>query len=326
MSLAALACGGSGSEAPVAARKPLASGGVVGNSGPNLPPQVTNVALSSRDVVMGVPLEARYEASDPNGDPLSFEIVWLRNGDEVQRGDQRSWTPHRVEKGDRIELRVIARDGALASAPGVATARVGNRPPEISNVLLEPHEAPKRGETLTATAVVSDADGDDAKLSYEWLVNGEIVFGARDRRFELAQVQRGDRIRVRVRARDAEDESAPAHSAELVVANAPPVFEKFSGFDIEGGVFRHQFHATDPDGDKALRFALAEGPRGMEIDPLLGIASWRPDGSETGKIPVQIEVQDAYGASSALRFELTLSRPGEPLATEAASPAKAEEG
>jgi hypothetical protein len=206
----------------------------------------------------------------------------------------------------------------------VASARVGNRAPEITRILLEPSDAPKRGETLVATPLVTDADGDDVTLSYEWLVNGEPVFGAREGRFELTQVQRGDRVQVRVRARDADDESPAAVSAELAIANAPPAFEKFSGFDIEGGVFRHQFHATDPDGDKALRFALAEGPRGMEIDPMLGIATWRPDGSVTGKIPVQVEVRDAYGAASALRFELTVNRAAEAPAAESAPPAAVE--
>lgn len=311
--LATLACGSGETAAPV--RKSLSAERAPAAAGPNQPPVVSQLALSTRDPVPGVPIEARFEGADPNGDALSFEVHWLRNGESAQKGDSRSWTPGALAKGDRIELRVRASDGQVWSEAASASARVGNRAPEIENILFEPADEPKRGEPLVATPIASDADGDEVEFEYEWRVNGEALRGSNDPRFISMDVKRGDRVRVRVIARDGEDESAPAESLELTIANSAPVIEKFGGFEAVGGEFRHQFRATDPDGDGGLRFHLGQGPRGMELDPILGLATWRPDAEASGKIPVQIEVRDSYGAASALRFELTLNR------GEAAAPA-----
>jgi hypothetical protein len=317
--LGAIACGaadGADPEAPE--RKSLADSGAVETGGPNRAPRVSSVSLSSRTVVAGVPIEVNFEGDDPDGNALTFQVTWLHNGRTVQAGKERTWLPGRVEKGDRIEARVTAHDGELESEPVVAASRVGNSAPEIARILLEPQEAPKRGETLSATPVASDADGDELEISYEWFVNGDRVRSADGAKFELSEVRRGDRVRARVRVRDTSDE-VTADTPEVVVANAPPAFEKFAGFELADGVFRHQFRAVDPDGDKSLRFVLAEGPRGMEVDSTLGIATWRPDESASGTIPVQVEVQDAFGAASALRFELTLDR-----AASSAPPAQAQ--
>jgi hypothetical protein len=310
VAFALIACGGAETEPEGPALKPMVSQARSEDSTrENRAPVVSSLALSTRLVTAGAPIEARFEASDPDGDPLSFEITWLRNGRIEQSGGARSWTPYVLEKGDRVEVRVVASDGALESARATTSARAGNRAPELAAVRVLPAEAPKRGDTLKVTPIASDPDGDDLEFSYEWLVNDELVRGARDASFALEEVQRGDRLRARVRVSDGTSEAGPLESAELLVANAAPVFEKFAGFETSGGEFRHQFIAKDPDGDKKLRFVLAEGPRGMELDPLLGVATWRPDGTVTGKIPVQVEVQDPFGASSALRFELTIAAP-----------------
>lgn len=313
--LAALACGSA--ETPAPARKSLSAERAPGAGGPNQPPVVSQLALSTRDPVSGLPIEARFEVADENADALSFEVHWLLNGQTAQKGDSRSWTPRALAKGDRIELQVRANDGQAWSELASASARVGNRAPEIENILFAPADEPKRGEPLVATPIASDADGDEIEFEYEWRVNGEPLRGSNDARFSSLDVKRGDRVRVRVVARDSEDESAPAESPEVAIANSAPVIEKFAGFESVGGEFRHQFRASDPDGDGGLRFHLGEGPRGMEVDPILGLASWRPDAQASGKIPVQIEVRDSYGAASALRFELTLNRgetPAEPAA------------
>jgi hypothetical protein len=309
-----VACGGSSDEAP--ARQALSGTSArQGASGPNRPPQIDYIALSVEQPRVGTEIEARFDAADPDRDALDFHIAWLRNGRVEQEGPSRTWTPSVLEKGDRIELRVVASDGRLESAPATASARVGNTAPVIAEVQLAPAAELKRGEPVIATPIASDEDGDEVEFRYAWFVNDKEVRGADEARFTSSEAKRGDRVRVRVTASDGEDDSAAIDSADLTLVNSPPRFAKFEGFQPAGGMFRHQFKASDPDGDGGLRFVLAEGPRGMEVDPVLGIATWSPGADASGVIPVQVEVRDAYGASSALRFEISIG------GGEAASPA-----
>lgn len=319
-----LACGGSDGEAP--ARQPLSSPAVDQEEhGENQAPRIDFVALSTDQPEEAAEIEARFDAADPDRDPLTFTITWSHNGRVVQSGEERTFTPGPLEKGDRIELRVVASDGQAESAPAVASARVGNRAPVISQVLVQPSDAPKRGEPLVANPIASDADGDELEFEYAWLVNGRPARGGDEARFVSSETKRGDKVKVRVIARDSDDESEPAESAELTLVNSPPVFAKLKGFEPSGGSFRHQFVASDPDGDKGLRFRLGTAPRGMEIDPVLGVVTWTPTPDVTGVIPVQVEVSDVFGASSALRFEITLTPPGgEQAAAQPAAQAEAE--
>jgi hypothetical protein len=312
--LAALACGDADESGPAAGGlRAFGAGAPQSEATENRAPLVTDVGFTSRAPTPGVPLEARFEASDPDGDGVTLEIEWRLNGRVVQSGDARSWMPGALQEGDRIELRVTASDGQLASSAS-ASLRMGNRAPEIANVVLDPASA-GRGDTLRATPVAHDPDGDELELAYEWLVNDEVVGGVTKDQLELRDASRGDRVRVRVRVSDPSGNEVTAESQEITLVNAAPRLEKFDGFETGEGGFSKQMKAVDPDGDRGLRFVLAEGPRGMTIDPLDGLLTWKPEPGTAGKFPVQVEVADPQGASSALRFELTLGG-----ATSAAAP------
>jgi hypothetical protein len=95
----------------------------------------------------------------------------------------------------------------------------------------------------------------------------------------------------------------------------------------DGDAFRYQFEAKDPDGDRSLRFSLVEGPQGMTIDPIYGIATWRPTKEQAGVQTIEVAVRDSQGASAALRFQVTVTAtetpaPGAEGAAPPAPPAK----
>ena len=85
------------------------------------------------------------------------------------------------------------------------------------------------------------------------------------------------------------------------------MIKEIPGAQTDDGLFRYSFEAEDPDGDRNLRFRLGEAPRGMRIDPILGVATWRPKESQAGVHPVEVIVQDTHGDGSALRFEVTVT-------------------
>src|SRR5205807_1856955 len=83
-------------------------------------------------------------------------------------------------------------------------------------------------DTLTAAASGHDADGDPVTFSYQWLKNGAAIAGATGATLDLSRPGNGDpgdRITVQVTASDGALSSAPATSAEAVVADTAPAVD-----------------------------------------------------------------------------------------------------
>jgi hypothetical protein len=186
------------------------------------------------------------------------------------------------------------------------SAQVGNRPPLLQAVYLQPDDVVRPGDEMIASPQAIDADDDSIEFQYSWLVNGSET-GQAGRTFSTRGLKRGDKVRVRVVADDGTDKSRDSESRELTLGNSPPLIKNIPDVQKDDGVFRYTFEAEDPDGDRNLRFRLAKGPEGMTIDPILGIATWHPKPGQVGVHPVQVEVVDSQGDGSMLQFELTVT-------------------
>ena len=79
------------------------------------------------------------------------------------------------------------------------------------------------------------------------------------------------------------------------------------GTGVSSSQFRYRLRARDPDADRNLRYRLASGPKGMQIDPMLGEVTWRPDPEQVGRHAVEVEVVDPHGAITAQEFYLTVN-------------------
>ena len=306
----AVACGSS-EEKPRPSGSSMAAPPPIEKDAENAAPVVESILLNPRNPLPGTPVEANVEARDPDGDPYRLSFEWAVNGEVLSSGSHPRFTPQRVRKDDRIEVRVVASDGRLESEPRSASTRVGNRPPLLQAVLLEPQGTVRPGDELLASPKALDPDEDALEYEYTWLVNGREI-GQRDRAFSSSSLKRGDKVRVRAVATDGSDSSRPAESREVTVGNSPPLIERIPEAQTDEGLFRYVFEATDPDGDRNLRFQLREAPDGMRIDPILGVVTWRPKPSQAGVHPVDVLVEDSHGDGSALRFEVTVtSTPGD---------------
>jgi hypothetical protein len=275
----------------------------------NSAPVVESIALNPRSPLPGTAIEANVEAWDPDGDPYRLSFDWEVNGEVVASGSHPRFTPNDVRKDDRIEVTVVATDGRLESDPVSARARIGNRPPLLQGVLLDPQGTVRPGDELLASPDASDPDEDSLHFEYTWLVNGSET-GRGGREFSTRGLGRGDVVRVRVVATDGSDASRPEESREVTIGNSPPLIEEIPDAQSDEGLFRYAFEAEDPDGDRNLRFRLGKAPEGMRIDPILGVATWRPKPRQAGVHPVEVIVQDAHGDASALSFEITVTATG----------------
>jgi hypothetical protein len=181
----------------------------------------------------------------------------------------------------------------------------------VQQVTLAPPGRVRPGDEVTALVAAIDPDEDRLEFGYVWLVNGE-ERGEGARTFSTAGLRRGDRVEVRVVASDGFDDSPPVVSPALEMENSPPAVSGVPTPTRQGGTFTYQFEASDPDGDRNLRFSLESAPAGMSIDPVLGTATFRPDPSQIGTHAVEVVVTDPTGDSSSLRFNMAVAEtPGE---------------
>jgi hypothetical protein len=288
----------------------------------NNAPVVENVVLNPPRPLPGHRIDARVEASDPDGDPIRLTLEWRHGGQTISKGSRTNVAPEGLAKGEEIEVIVTATDGRDESAPLRVTATVGNQAPLISAIALAPDGEVSPGQEVTAVPQGMDPDGDELEYEFEWLLNGEVVRGADGAAFATASLERGDRLKARARVGDGEEWSPFAETQELQLANRPPRIVGIPPIESVAGGIRAQLEAEDPDGDRSFRYRVIEGPRGLAVDAISGQLTWTPAPGTRGTQAVEIGVADSLGAESALRFELDVTTPEDER--KAAPPAKAD--
>jgi hypothetical protein len=317
----ALACGG---EEPKPSGAPLAreqSAPAVERT-ENEAPVVERLVLNPPAPLPGQQIEARIDASDPDGDPIRLELEWRHAGRTIAEGARTTLAPEGLAKGDEVVVFATATDGRATSEPVRASVVVGNTPPLIQAFYLAPDGEIAPGQEVTGAPQAADADGDALEYEFAWLLNGQRVRGAEGATFDTSKLKRGDRLQAQVRVSDGEAWSPVAESMTLTLANRAPRFAALPPIEAADGAFRAELAAEDPDGDRTLRFRLLSGPEGMTVDPVSGRVSWRPGPDAVGSHAVEVAVGDSFGAESAMRFELNVAG-GAPDAK--AAPAKRDE-
>jgi hypothetical protein len=254
------------------------------------------------------------EASDDDGDHLSYTFQWTING--IRLTEQNATIKlSGARRGEPVKVEVVASDGLASSEPLEATTRVHNRPPHLTGVRLESNSSISAGTEVTARPTARDLDGDTPSYRYSWWVNGraELESGPK---FSTAGLHRGDTLRVRVFASDGQDESNSVDSEEIVLGNAPPIIVSQPGGADEDGTFRYQVRAEDEDDDDLL-ISLVKGPKGMAMTSAGGLIEWSPRPDQGGTHVIDVAVDDSFGARTTQRFSIVVD-PGAASAPPAA--------
>jgi hypothetical protein len=279
----------------------------------NQPPTIAAVSLSPTYPVSEGRIEARIEASDPDGGLVQFLLTWKLNGRLLEEGARTSIQLPVLERGDRIELTVRANDGTLESDPKTVSARFENRAPAITFLYVTPqNKRIRRGDVLTAVPEASDPDNDHLEYTYRWRVNG--TDAGEERQFDTKGLRRGDKVTVEVVANDGSLESMPRELGPIALENSAPVIKQLPVLEKQGGALTYQFEAEDAEGDRNLRFFLKDAPDGMEIDPLTGLLTWNPNADQAGKHLVKVGVKDSEGDGSLFEWEVSVNAAAPPAA------------
>jgi hypothetical protein len=299
----AFGCGGDDS-APAPQQRSMVREQPQSDDGDNRPPVVERLRLSPRAPSPSDEIVAQVDARDPEGDPVTLRFEWTVNGRPA--GTATTLRAGIAQADDRVEVSVVALDGTSESAPMTARVDVATAVPVIANVSFDPPGNVKVGDVVTALVDVGNEDDESLEITYRWLVNDEVV-GEKGKSLATKGMKRGDRIQVEVMAREGDQASELVRSAPLSIGNAPPVIKGIPVAVQDGDAFKYEFAAEDPDGDRSLRFSLTKAPAGMTIDPIDGVATWRPTKEQAGEQAIEVSVRDSAGATATLSFVVAVS-------------------
>jgi len=181
----------------------------------NHAPVFQSLALTPSSPTTSETLRVDATATDPDlramgaQDPTTLSYEWFRNGALIVGATGASLdlnAPGNGDAGDTIAVRVTASDGQQSS---IATASVDvvNNAPSVTVSLSS--LSPKKNDTLVATAVGTDVDGDALTYTYTWHVNGVLkqatTTAAATDRFDLkvkGNGDKGDEVTLTVTASD----------------------------------------------------------------------------------------------------------------------------
>ena len=301
--LATAASVGCGSDPPPAAVEPSpdAAAAAAGATTANRSPVIERVRLNPSLPRPGEPLLAIVSVTDPDGDPVEIGYRWRLDGQWTGTAGDTLGVPDSA-KGALIDLEVVVSDGKSQARTAKVSARVGNRPPTVTAVLMEPAKEITATDDIATSPLGSDLDGDPLEFQYTWRVNGNVVAESGSV-LSHSRFRRGDTIELELVASDGTDESEPLRTPPMEIVNTPPrITSAPQGLDA-AGAFRYAVEVEDPDGDRK-RFKLLKGPGGMVMDFLSGELSWDPAEKQAGKHAVEIEVDDLAGGKTTQAFDL----------------------
>ncbi len=183
----------------------------------NSDPILSGPVLSATTAIRGDIITCAASATDPDpSDSPTVTYVWS----DGSTGS--SFTiPASAGTGDSYTCTATANDGDGGVVSASATVTVVNTPPSVTGVTLSP-SAVYTNDTITVTASVSDADGDPVTTTYEWLVDGVVVYSGTSTSLSgVTYFEKDEVVTVNVIASDGAD-TTTVTSSGITVLNTPP--------------------------------------------------------------------------------------------------------
>ena len=265
-----------------------------------------------REAMAGQPFAYDVQASDPDGDLLSYLLVTPPAGMTIDANNgMLKWSPTTAQSGDiSVTVRVIdANGGAATQTWTIAVALPANHAPEFET---NPDTVVALGQRYDYDANAADIDGDVLQFEMLEAPLGMVVDTVTGR---IVWQPRADQIgqhAVRLQVSDGRGGVAVQQFEVLVSGglddgNHPPAITSVpETFAVIGGQYAYQVVADDLDGD-TLRYALSSAPAGMSIDSATGAVRWSPTSAQAGLHEVVVVVEDGHGGSSTQSFGVLAS-------------------
>jgi nitrite reductase/ring-hydroxylating ferredoxin subunit len=284
----------------------------------SLPPFDIEVYGNSVPLIYGTPptkvmsdtsYDFQPEASDPDGQPLSFNIAGKPSWAAFDASTGRlSGTPSRTDKGTYGGITVSVTDGLeTSSLPTFSvTVEATNAAPSISGT---PSTSVSAGQAYAFTPGASDPDNDPLSFSIQnkpaW---ASFDSGSGKLYGTPTKEQAGTYTNILISASDGTlSDSLPAFGIEVQVVNGVPVIRGTpSGSVVVGQAYSFLPEASDPDGDP-LTFSLANRPAWVTFNTTNGQLSGSPQSADVGQyVDITIAVSDGKAESKLGPFSISV--------------------
>ncbi|MCB9779661.1 MAG: hypothetical protein H6742_13940 [Alphaproteobacteria bacterium] len=189
-----------------------------GNEAPSAPEISLSPTAPSDDDDLTVSITS--EASDPDGDALSYKYSWYLDG-ELRADFTSSRVPAGItRKGQTWSVEVRAWDGRAKSEAATAQVSIINALPELT-VSISPTEVGTDG-SLKALASAMDPDGEEVTVTYSWYVDGDLQAYRGDTLDGELYFDKGQDVYCEVTGVDPDGGEASATSETVTVGNTAP--------------------------------------------------------------------------------------------------------
>jgi hypothetical protein len=289
----------------------------------NTPPEPPRIAIEPGRPRGGEPLRlvVTEPARDADGDPVTLQIAWSRDGKPTGDGGE-TLAPQHFKKHERVRVVVTPSDGREPGLPVSAEVEVENAPPTAPEVVLAPAR-PDVGGPLRAViqAPARDPDGDWVTYRFRWRRDGAPYQPPGGDRAQAPgwssvnevsadQLARGQRWEVEVEAFDGEAHG-PAVRAAAEVVNSPPPPPEIAFWPARprrvDGLSVQVRQPPDPDGDQVThRFTWSRN--GARHDAPAGQAQIPPGVPRKGeRWSVEVVALDGMAESAPVRGEVVIA-------------------
>ncbi len=177
-----------------------------------------NITPSGADTRDDIIAEILFPADDADGDFLTYDYVWLLNGDARSDIHGDTVTKDLTERDQRWEVRVRAFDGREYGPTATDQQDIGNAPPTLQ--LRWKNATPGTNDPLVVRTNTDDPDGDLVDLSFVWTVDGNVTPYANDT-VPANATSGGEAWKVEVTATDEEGDDT-TESLDVQIANLDP--------------------------------------------------------------------------------------------------------
>jgi hypothetical protein len=273
----------------------------------NHPPTIRSARILPDPVLLNQVVVVNIDGLDSDVDLITYNYQWWLNGEALKAETHQTVDPKTFKRGDRISVDVIPYDGHVKGLSSRLETVVGNTPPMVSSLLVEPDEV-RIGSTILAEAAAIDADQDPIEYRFRWWRNNSEVVDGDLHELDTAGFAKGDTIVVEVTPSDPTSKGKSKISKPIMILNSAPTITSAPPSKIDKGRFIYAVVANDPDGDP-LTYALEVAPSGMKIDKGTGRIEWSLTGKLAGNHKVRVTATDGEQGKAFQEFDLTFSAP-----------------
>ncbi|MCD6505333.1 tandem-95 repeat protein [Candidatus Poribacteria bacterium] len=292
---------------------------------PNRPPSIADTVPSTVTSDEGQPITLEITASDPDGDPLTWEGYYLMQdiNTGVLRGispasidpstGQFTWTPDMDQAGTYVLAFAVVDPGGLKAQKLITfQIRDVNQVPQVSSDALDAYD---EGQLIRIVVTAMDMDGDVVSFRAEGMPSGSSFSPATltydgDKTYSQTFVWRtsytdAGNYTIKFYATDQRGGEAKLEvSFQVRDVNRPPAFQEIAAQSVkEGDTLSFEILARDPDNDP-LTYEKPSGPG--NFDPTSRMFTWTPNFDESGDYTVEFKVSDGKGGEDSMNVEISV--------------------